>query len=89
MSLLNDDRALTRYRLAADGKHVEPDAPEQAVLAEALVRDGLPFRDAHERVAAAVRAGEFAPATEAAASVQARLGDVAAKVAAARARFAA
>jgi argininosuccinate lyase len=55
--------------------------------AEALVREGLPFRDAHERVAGEVRAGSFAPGTDAAASVAARLGDVAAKVAAARARF--
>jgi argininosuccinate lyase len=31
--------------------------------AEALVRDGVPFRDAHERVAAGVRDGSFeAPA---------------------------
>ena len=29
--------------------------------AEALVRDGVPFRDAHEQVAAAVRAGTFTP----------------------------
>lgn len=29
--------------------------------AEALVRDGMPFRDAHEQVAAAVRAGTFTP----------------------------
>jgi len=29
--------------------------------AEALVRDGVPFRDAHEQVATAVRAGSFAP----------------------------
>jgi argininosuccinate lyase len=29
--------------------------------AEALVRDGVPFRDAHEQVAAEVRAGTFAP----------------------------
>ena len=29
--------------------------------AEALVRDGVPFREAHERVAASVRDGSFAP----------------------------
>jgi ornithine carbamoyltransferase len=29
--------------------------------AEALVRDGVPFRDAHEQVAAAVRSGTFVP----------------------------
>jgi argininosuccinate lyase len=56
--------------------------------AEALVREGVPFRDAHTRVAGQVRAGTFVPEADAAASVRARLGDVAAKVAAARSRFA-
>jgi len=55
--------------------------------AEELVREGTAFRDAHEQVAGEVRSGTFAPATDAAASVAARLGDVAARVAAARARF--
>jgi argininosuccinate lyase len=55
--------------------------------AEALVRAGVPFRDAHEQVAGQVRSGTFEPATGAASSVKARLGDVAAKAAAARARF--
>jgi argininosuccinate lyase len=55
--------------------------------AEELVRGGVAFRDAHEQVAAQVRSGSFSAGTDAAASVQARLGDVAAKVAAARARF--
>jgi argininosuccinate lyase len=32
--------------------------------AEALVRDGVPFRDAHEQVAGAVRSGTFAPPPE-------------------------
>jgi len=50
--------------------------------AEALVRDGVPFRDAHEEVAASIRTGSFeAPAPGA------RLGDVAAAVAAARERW--
>ena len=50
--------------------------------AEALVREGVPFRDAHEQVAARVRAGTFEapPAGE-------RLGDVAAAVKAARERW--
>ena len=50
--------------------------------AEALVADGVPFRDAHEQVAAQVRAGTFEapPAGE-------RLGDVAAAVAAAKERW--
>ena len=29
--------------------------------AEALVREGVPFRDAHEQVAASVREGSFTP----------------------------
>jgi hypothetical protein len=32
--------------------------------AEALVREGVPFREAHERVASAVRAGTFTPPSE-------------------------
>ncbi len=51
--------------------------------AEALVREGVPFRDAHEQVAAAVRAGTFEPPPPAP-----RLGDVAVAVAAARERWA-
>jgi len=42
--------------------------------AEALVVDGVPFREAHERVAASVREGSFDPAGDAAASVAARTG---------------
>jgi argininosuccinate lyase len=55
--------------------------------AEALVAEGVPFRDAHEQVARAVREGGFDPDSTAAESVATRLGDVAAAVAAARARF--
>jgi argininosuccinate lyase len=50
--------------------------------AEALVAEGMPFRDAHEAVAAQVRAGTF-EAPEAGK----RLGDVAAAVAAAKERW--
>ncbi len=51
--------------------------------AEALVREGVPFRDAHEQVAAQIRAGTFeAPPPSP------RLGDVAAAVAAAKERWA-
>jgi argininosuccinate lyase len=50
--------------------------------AEALVREGVPFRDAHERVAAQVRAGIFEAPTAAR-----RLGDVAGAVSAARERW--
>jgi argininosuccinate lyase len=42
--------------------------------AEALVREGVPFRDAHEQVAGGVRDGSFAAAGDAAASVAARDG---------------
>jgi argininosuccinate lyase len=41
--------------------------------AEALVADGVPFRDAYEQVAASVRDGSFDPGTTAAESVAARL----------------
>jgi argininosuccinate lyase len=51
--------------------------------AEALVREGVAFRDAHEQVAAAVRAGTFEPPAEPAP----RIGDVAAAVAAAKERW--
>jgi argininosuccinate lyase len=61
--------------------------------AESLVRDGAPFRDAHERVAEAVRSGTFAAAGSAAESVAARPapgpGGAADAIAAARRRFAA
>jgi argininosuccinate lyase len=50
--------------------------------AEALVRDGVPFRDAHEQVAASVRARTFEAPQPAP-----RLGDVRAAVAAARERW--
>ena len=50
--------------------------------AEALVREGVPFRDAHERVAAEVRAGTFEPPP-----AGDRLGDVAGAVVAARERW--
>ena len=59
--------------------------------AEALVRDGVPFREAHERVAASVRDGSFAPIGTAAESVAARgapgPGGVRAALADARLRF--
>jgi argininosuccinate lyase len=50
--------------------------------AEALVKEGVPFRDAHEQVAASVRAGTFeAP------QPSPRIGDVAAAVRAAKERW--
>ncbi len=51
--------------------------------AEALVRDGVPFRDAHAQVAAQVRLGGFEPPPVA----RPRLGDVAAAVEAAKERW--
>jgi argininosuccinate lyase len=51
--------------------------------AEALVADGTPFRDAHEQVAAQVRAGTFEPP----AHDRPRLGDVGAAVEAAKERW--
>ena len=50
--------------------------------AEALVQEGVPFRDAHEQVAASVRAGSFEPPAPGN-----RLGDVAAAVAHAKERW--
>jgi argininosuccinate lyase len=50
--------------------------------AEALVREGVPFRDAHEQVAASVRDGSFEPPPPAP-----RLPDVAAAVTAAKERW--
>jgi argininosuccinate lyase len=60
-------------------------------VAEDLVRGGVPFRDAHERVAASVRDGTFAAGTTAAESVAARSapgpGSVHEALTAARRRF--
>jgi argininosuccinate lyase len=50
--------------------------------AEALVREGVPFRDAHEQVSASVRAGTFEPP-----AAGQRLPDVGAAVAAAQERW--
>ena len=53
--------------------------------AERLVLEGMPFRDAHEQVAAEVRAGTFEPPLGGGAAE--RLGDVAEAVEAARTRW--
>jgi argininosuccinate lyase len=55
--------------------------------AEALVREGMPFRDAHEQVAGAVRAGTFEPPEEASPRRPPGPTDVATAVAQARSRF--
>jgi argininosuccinate lyase len=79
LATLVDGLTIDRERLAAaaaDPLLLATDA------AEALVAAGMPFRDAHEQVAAQVRAGTFeAP------EPGDRLGDVAAAVAAARERW--
>jgi argininosuccinate lyase len=62
--------------LQVDRERMAAAASDPLVLAtdaaEALVRDGVPFREAHERVAASVRDGSFSPAGTAAESVAAR-----------------
>jgi len=55
--------------------------------AEALVREGVPFRDAHEQVAGEVRDGTFAPPAEAAERAAPGPGGVEDAIAAARARL--
>ena len=71
-------RALTALiaGLEVDRERMALAASDPLVLAtdaaEALVHDGMPFRDAHERVAASVRDGSFVPAGTAAKSVAAR-----------------
>src|SRR5207237_10449964 len=52
---------LDRGRLAAAASDPQLRATDAA---EALVRDGVPFRDAHEQIAAQVRAGTFEPPTD-------------------------
>ncbi len=63
--------------LEFDGERLAAAAADPALLAtdaaEALVAEGVPFRDAYTQVAAAVREGTFEPTTTAAESVAARL----------------
>ncbi len=62
--------------LAVDRERMAQAASDPLVLAtdvaEALVREGIPFREAHERVAGTVRDGSFTPAGTATESVAAR-----------------
>ena len=88
MTVLVSGLAADRERLAdavADPLLLATDA------AEDLVRGGVPFRDAHEQVAASVRDGTFASGTSAADSVAARgapgPGGVRDAITAARRRF--
>jgi argininosuccinate lyase len=79
LTVLVDGLELDRDRLAeaaSDPLLLATDA------AEALVREGVPFRDAHERVAASVRDGTFEPPPP-----SPRLGDIDGAVAAARERW--
>ncbi len=55
------------------------------MTAEALVREGVPFREAHERIAAKVREGSFQHATTL--TLRGRGIDVQAAVRAARERW--
>jgi argininosuccinate lyase len=88
MTVLVSGLAANRERLAAA---VADPLLLATDVAEDLVRGGVPFRDAHEQVAAAVRDGTFEPGTSAAESVAARTapgpGDVRDAIAAARRRF--
>jgi argininosuccinate lyase len=81
--------------LEVDREQMAAAASDPLVLAtdaaEALVREGVPFREAHERVAASVRDGSFTPAVTAAESIAARPapgpGGARAAIAEARMRF--
>ena len=57
-------------------------------VAETLVREGVPFRDAHERVAASVREGTYRPPADVAPRYAPGPADVRAAVAEARRRLA-
>jgi argininosuccinate lyase len=83
--------ALGALRVLVSGLEFDRDRLAQAAsdplllatdAAEALVREGVPFRDAHEQVAASVRAGTFEPPAP-----SRRLPDVGAAVAAAVERW--
>jgi argininosuccinate lyase len=84
LAVLVEGLAFDRERLAAacsDPLLLATDA------AEALVREGVPFRDAHEQVAASVRAGTFEPPAERAPRPGPGPSDVRAAIAAARERL--
>jgi len=75
---------LDRGRLAAAVADPQLRATEAA---EELVREGVPFREAHERVAAEVRAGAFDPPATTAPQVAPGPADVSAAIKAARERL--
>jgi argininosuccinate lyase len=76
--------AFDRDRLAAAGADPLLRATDAA---EALVVEGMPFRDAHEQVAGQVRDGSFEPPSKAAPRLPPGPADVHAAVAAARSRL--
>jgi argininosuccinate lyase len=55
--------------------------------AEALVREGVPFRDAHEQIAAEIRAGTFEPPEQSAVRLAPGPGGIRAALVDAKARF--
>jgi argininosuccinate lyase len=84
LAVLVDGLELDRARLALACADPLLRATDKA---EDLVRSGVPFRAAHEQVAAEVRAGTFEPPEGAAARVSPGPADVATAVAVARARL--
>jgi len=84
LTVLVGELELDRERLAAACADPLLRATDAA---EALVREGVPFRDAHERVAAEVRAGTFEPPVDSALRAAPGPSDAAAAVAAARDRL--
>jgi argininosuccinate lyase len=84
LAVLVDGLELDRERLAEACADPLLRATDRA---EDLVRGGVPFRDAHEQVAAEVRAGTFEPPSGTAPRLAPGPGDVAGAVAAARARL--
>jgi argininosuccinate lyase len=84
LTVLVEGLELDRARLAAAADHPLLRATDSA---EDLVREGVAFRDAHEQVAAEVRAGTFAPPSDSPPRVAPGPADVSAAAAAARARL--
>jgi argininosuccinate lyase len=84
LAVLVEGLELDRTRLATAA--ADP-ALRATDAAEALVREGMPFRDAHEQVAAAIREGDFAAPAEPAGRAAPGPGGVREALAAARVRF--
>ena len=84
LEILVADLAFDHERLAAAVSDPQLRATD---IAEQLVREGVPFRDAHEQVAAEVRAGTFEAPTESQPRLAPGPSNVGAAVAAARSRL--